>query len=62
MELAQGVSLIYILRDFGYKNANIKYDPWYRDAIDWNQYDNRLNAPLDLYMGYKGYSIGFSEV
>lgn len=53
-------SLIFGYKDFGYKDVFQKFDPAYRNEVDENEYDNRLEAPLDLYMGKKGYNIGFS--
>jgi hypothetical protein len=51
-------SFFLIYRDFGYKSPQVRFDPAYRSALDYNIYDNRLEAPIDLYMGLKGYSMG----
>jgi hypothetical protein len=59
--IAANTSLLFTWRDFGYESSKLKFDPLYRDVHDENIYDNRYEAPLDIYMGYKGYSVGFSH-
>lgn len=54
-------ALLFTWRDFGYQSSKLKFDPLYRDVHDENIFDNHYEAPLDVYMGYKGYTAGFSH-